>query len=464
MVIKSLLISRNPSTTGHNNQNFIPLVMSMENVDLKIKIQDKVFVITSLKNDLRKLKGKEVENASQIPIATTITPGMFKLDLDPLAPKLLQNREAHIYYLKHTKEQANILQGIFKQAKAKQPFNNSLDLAYKHAARIHESLVYVRDTCPNSIKLSEKKVVITPMNKVKKVRFSKPLTSSSNIKQGSTLSWRFIRIVHYASGLSFLTAVCLIRQRFVSSGLPTFPSSSLVLPAVYRFLKTNSHSDFGNKPLPVSFLGLPMDIYKLINRNTNAKDIWDNVKMLLEGSELNKDDRESQLYDEFEHFGKYKGENIHDYYIRFTKLINDMRHIKMTMPKIQLNSKFVNNMLPEWGRFVTTVKLNRGLKESNHDQLYAYLKHHESHANENKMLMERFNQHSHDPLTLVSNALPYQYPSSSSIPPQSSYIPPVTYQPQFTNNTQLDTGFSPTDELLDNLTKQVALLAQQYKT
>ncbi|GKF63946.1 hypothetical protein Tco_0187394, partial [Tanacetum coccineum] len=30
----------------------------------------------------------------------------------------------------------------------------------------------------------------------------------------------------------------------------------------------------------------------------DAKDIWDNVKMILEGSELTKDDRESQLYDE----------------------------------------------------------------------------------------------------------------------------------------------------------------------
>ncbi|GJR67098.1 hypothetical protein Tco_0013163 [Tanacetum coccineum] len=111
-------------------------------------------------------------------------------------------------------------------------------------------------------------------------------------------------------------------------------------------------------------------------------------------------------------------------------------------------------MLPEWDRFMMAVKLNRGLKESNHDQLYAYLKQHELHANENKMLMERLNQHSHDPLTLLSNVSPYQYPSSSSIPEQPSYIPPVTYQPQFTDNTQLDTGFSPADELLDNLTKQ----------
>ncbi|GJT75903.1 integrase, catalytic region, zinc finger, CCHC-type containing protein [Tanacetum coccineum] len=88
---------------------------------------------------------------------------------------------------------------------------------------------------------------------------------------------------------------------------------------------------------------------------------------------------------------------------RFTKLINDMRNIKMTMPRMQLNSKFVNNMLPEWGRFVTAVKLNRGLKESNYDQLYAYLKQHEAHANENKMMLEQFTQHTVDPLALMSN-------------------------------------------------------------
>nr|GEY39753.1 putative reverse transcriptase domain-containing protein [Tanacetum cinerariifolium] len=92
---------------------------------------------------------------------------------------------------------------------------------------------------------------------------------------------------------------------------------------------------------------LPKDIYTLINNYTDVKDIWDNVKMLLEGSELTKEDRESQL---------------------FAKLINDMRNIKMTMSRLQLNSKFVNNMLPEWGRFVTAVKLNRGLRDSNYDQ------------------------------------------------------------------------------------------------
>ncbi|GJV92333.1 retrovirus-related pol polyprotein from transposon TNT 1-94 [Tanacetum coccineum] len=104
--------------------------VSMENVNLKCQIQDKVFVITSLKNDLQKLKGKEiVQNATQIPIATTIAPSMFKRDLDPLAPRLLNNIEARIDYLKHTQEQADIPRGIVKQAKATQPLDNALDFA-----------------------------------------------------------------------------------------------------------------------------------------------------------------------------------------------------------------------------------------------------------------------------------------------------------------------------------------------
>nr|GEU34162.1 hypothetical protein [Tanacetum cinerariifolium] len=86
---------------------------SAKNEDLKAQIQDKVFVITSLKNDLRKVKEKEiVDIAAQKPSANTIVPGMYKLHLDPLALKLLQNNEAHIDYLKYTQEQADILEKI----------------------------------------------------------------------------------------------------------------------------------------------------------------------------------------------------------------------------------------------------------------------------------------------------------------------------------------------------------------
>nr|GEW07177.1 retrovirus-related Pol polyprotein from transposon TNT 1-94 [Tanacetum cinerariifolium] len=190
-------------------------------------------------------------------------------------------------------------------------------------------------------------------------------------------------------------------------------------PRVYSDLSPKDKERYNADFLATNILlqGLPKDIYTLINYYTDAKDIWDKVKMLLECSELTKEDRESQLYDDFEHFRQNKGETIHDYYVRFAKIINDMRNIEMTMSRMQLNSKFVNNMLPEWGRVVIAVKLNRGLRDPNYDQLYAYLKQHGAHANENKMMLDRFTQHTVDPLALTSNVSHQQYYSQSSTTP-----------------------------------------------
>ncbi|GJW36645.1 hypothetical protein Tco_0059565 [Tanacetum coccineum] len=204
--------------------------------------------------------------------------------------------------------------------------------------------------------------------------------------------------------------------------------------------------------------GIPKDIYSLINHYTDAKDIWENVKMI--GRFLvTKDDRGIISYTmNLTTSCQIKGETIQGYYVRFTKLINDMRNIKMTMPRMQLNSKFVNNMLPEWSRFITEVKLNRGLKESNFDQLYAYLKQHEVHANENRIMMERFIQPNNDPLALVSDASVQQYPTQSSKSPQSSK------EPYPADNFQLDSGSSSTENLIESLSNSLALLTQSYKS
>ncbi|GJS18957.1 hypothetical protein Tco_0413429 [Tanacetum coccineum] len=178
---------------------------SVDNADLKAQIQDKVFVIISLKNDLQKLKGKEiVENVAQIPIATTIDPSMFKLDLDPLAPRLLKNKEAHIDYLKHTQEQADILQGIVEQAKAKQPLDNALDFAFK------------------------------------RVRFSEPLTSSSSIKQG--LGHNLFSVGQFCDAdleVAFWKNTCFIRNLEGVDLLPGSRDTNLYTISLDDMLRTS---------------------------------------------------------------------------------------------------------------------------------------------------------------------------------------------------------------------------------
>nr|GEW25592.1 retrovirus-related Pol polyprotein from transposon TNT 1-94 [Tanacetum cinerariifolium] len=129
------------------------------------------------------------------------------------------------------------------------------------------------------------------------------------------------------------------------------------------------------------------------------------------------------------------------------------------MSRMQLNSKFVNNMLPEWGRFMTAVKLNKGLRDSNYDQLYAYQKQHETHAKENKMMLDRFSQHTVDPLDLMSNVSHQQHYSPSSSTSPSTYVPP-----HLADNAHLDSSLSAMENLIENLTNTLALLTQSYKT
>ncbi|GJS60316.1 hypothetical protein Tco_0655100, partial [Tanacetum coccineum] len=115
----------------------------------------KGFANATLKNKLRKLKGKNViDTVVSKPYAITMAPGMFKLNLEPLASKVLKNKDAHLEYIKHFREHANILREIVKSARALSPLDSNLDYA----------------------------LTVTSKNKDKKVR-SDPVTSSSNTQK-----------------------------------------------------------------------------------------------------------------------------------------------------------------------------------------------------------------------------------------------------------------------------------------
>nr|GEU94752.1 retrovirus-related Pol polyprotein from transposon TNT 1-94 [Tanacetum cinerariifolium] len=97
-----------------------------------IKAPKELPKVILVNESLKKLKFYLGKFDNVMKIRTTLdahTEGMLKLDLEPLAPRLLQNREIHLEYLKNTQVQANILWRIVEQAKAKQPLDNVLDFA-----------------------------------------------------------------------------------------------------------------------------------------------------------------------------------------------------------------------------------------------------------------------------------------------------------------------------------------------
>ncbi|GKD05357.1 hypothetical protein Tco_1180331, partial [Tanacetum coccineum] len=152
---------------------------SMEISDLNVSLQEKGLVITALKDELKKLKGKDL--ADNVVTKYTIAPKTLKIDVEPIAPRLLNNRIAHSNYLRHTQEQAVILREIVEQGESQNPLNNSLDSACKYTKQIQELLIIIRQTCPSINNSSDKLVAVTPKNKDKRVRFTDLVTSSGNI-------------------------------------------------------------------------------------------------------------------------------------------------------------------------------------------------------------------------------------------------------------------------------------------
>ncbi|GKD15123.1 retrovirus-related pol polyprotein from transposon TNT 1-94 [Tanacetum coccineum] len=138
-----------------------------------------------------------------------------------------------------------------------------------------------------------------------------------------------------------------------------------------------------------------------------------------------------------------KGETLHEYYLRFTMLLNDMNIYKMPLEQFQVNTKFLNTLPDEWSKFITNVKLVKDLHTTNVDQLHAYLQQHERHANEVRLMHKR----NSDPLALVAShqltqsayqSHPHTYPNSQpqhhASPYQSSqFVTPYQNQ-QFTTN------------------------------
>nr|GFA78172.1 hypothetical protein [Tanacetum cinerariifolium] len=154
---------------------------SLENSNLNAQLQEKVFAIAALKNELRKLKRKNiVDTAFSKPIAT-IASGMFKLDIEPISNILKNNTDTHEVYLEKTIENTDTLHGLVECAKKQNPSEHLLESACMFTKHVQELLVYVSKTCPRLTKPCEKLLAVTPMNKDKKVRFVEPVTSSSNI-------------------------------------------------------------------------------------------------------------------------------------------------------------------------------------------------------------------------------------------------------------------------------------------
>ncbi|GKA31009.1 hypothetical protein Tco_0717314 [Tanacetum coccineum] len=105
---------------------------SVEISDLNACLQEKVLVITTLKDELRKLKGKDLANNE-----VTHHPSDPEINTEPITPKLLNKRSAHSAYIKHTQEEAAVLRDLVDHIKANYPLDPTLESASVNKSPTH---------------------------------------------------------------------------------------------------------------------------------------------------------------------------------------------------------------------------------------------------------------------------------------------------------------------------------------
>nr|GEU64536.1 hypothetical protein [Tanacetum cinerariifolium] len=158
-------------------------IKSAEKSDLNVSLQEKVLVITALKETLSKLKGKAVVNEAVT--LHPIEPEMPKIDVAPLAPNLRNNRTAHNDYLRHTQEETATLREIVENERLLNPLNTSLDYASDHSLKAIQRKIKIQRTQSKAKKnkLEDHHMIVRPsLNKKKSVVDTKAISSVPNSK------------------------------------------------------------------------------------------------------------------------------------------------------------------------------------------------------------------------------------------------------------------------------------------
>nr|GFD00342.1 hypothetical protein [Tanacetum cinerariifolium] len=201
---------------------------SVEVADLNASLQERVLVITALKEQL---KSKAV--LSKVVSLNPIDPAILQVDAVLLVPKLRKNRTAHIDYLKHNLEEAAILRELVESERLLSPLNTPLAYACKYTRRIQELLMILQQTCPRITELGTKPVAVTPINQTQQVR-QVALASSASGSQSkdNTKKHRIRRALKKAKETKLEDHPRKIKSRLNKASVVDSRASSSVIKSV----------------------------------------------------------------------------------------------------------------------------------------------------------------------------------------------------------------------------------------
>nr|GEV74481.1 retrovirus-related Pol polyprotein from transposon TNT 1-94 [Tanacetum cinerariifolium] len=152
--------------------------LTTKNVNLKAQILD---TVNSVSKDHVKPK--------------VLAPGKYAIDVELIVPRLRNNKEAHLDYLRHLKESVETIREIVEEAKVEnvetirdiveeakvvRPLDRSIVSACRYTKHFQKLLEYAIGTCPQGSQKRDKQLAHIPLIKKKQVTFAKQSDNSDS--------------------------------------------------------------------------------------------------------------------------------------------------------------------------------------------------------------------------------------------------------------------------------------------
>ncbi|GKC65316.1 hypothetical protein Tco_1097914 [Tanacetum coccineum] len=201
---------------------------------------------------------------------------------------------------------------------------------------------------------------------------------------------------------------------------PAVPEQTTVETVMNMTPENRAHFESEKEAIHLILTGIGDEIYSTVDACQTAQEMWEAIERLQQGESLNIQDVKTNLFWEFGQFTSHDGETIESYYTRFYKMMNEMIRNNLTVATMQVNVQFLQQLQPEWSRFVTIVKQQHKLDEVSYHKLFDILKQYQKEVNE--LRAERMAKNA-NPLALVATAQTLQDPYYQSSKSHKSYAP-----------------------------------------
>ncbi|GJY58365.1 hypothetical protein Tco_0458257 [Tanacetum coccineum] len=198
------------------------------------------------------------------------------------------------------------------------------------------------------------------------------------------------------------------------------PEQTTVETVMNMTPENRAHFESEKEAIHLILTGIGDEIYSTVDACQTAQEMWEAIERLQQGESLNIQDVKTNLFWEFGQFTSHDGETIESYYTRFYKMMNEMIRNNLTVATMQVNVQFLQQLQPEWSRFVTIVKQQHKLDEVSYHKLFDILKQYQKEVNE--LRAERMAKNA-NPLALVATAQTLQDPYYQSSKSHKSYAP-----------------------------------------